>query len=53
MYPAMASEEMLMPDKSPRKPIAKKVADRSLKQKRQDKRDKKDGTPFGGVAPRH
>ncbi len=42
-----------MPDKSPRKPSAKKVPDRSLKEKRQDKKDKKSGnTPFGGVAPR-
>jgi hypothetical protein len=30
-----------MPDKSPRKPISKKVADRSLKEKRIDKKDKK------------
>ena len=30
-----------MPDKSPRKPSAKKPADRSLKQKRQEKKDKK------------
>jgi len=34
-----------MPDKSPRKPSAKKVPDKSLKEKRQDKKDKKDGTP--------
>jgi len=38
-----------MPDKSPRKPSAKKLPDRSLKEKRQDKKDKK-GTSnsFGG-----
>lgn len=42
-----------MPDKSPRKPSAKKIPDRSLKEKRQDKKDKKSGnTPFGGVSPR-
>jgi len=38
-----------MPDKSPRKPSAKKVPDRSLKEKRLDKKHKK--TPnngFGG-----
>jgi hypothetical protein len=39
-----------MPDKVPRKPSAKKPADRSLKEKRQDKRDKKLGNlGFGGV----
>lgn len=38
-----------MPDKSPRKPSAKKPADKSLKEKRQDKKDKKDPhNPFGG-----
>ncbi len=38
-----------MPDKSPRKPTAKKVADKSLKEKRQDKKDKKSGgSTFGG-----
>jgi hypothetical protein len=38
-----------MPDKSPRKPSAKKVPDRSLKEKRADKKDKKSGpNPFGG-----
>lgn len=38
-----------MPDKSPRKPSAKKVPDRSLKEKRQDKKGKKaTGSPFGG-----
>jgi hypothetical protein len=38
-----------MPDKSPRKPSAKKVPDRSLKEKRQDKKGKKtSGNPFGG-----
>lgn len=37
-----------MPDKSPRKPSAKKVPDRSLKEKRQDKKVKKTGNnPFG------
>lgn len=42
-----------MPDKSPRKPSAKKPADRSLKEKRQDKKDKKDGHPgFGGMSGR-
>jgi hypothetical protein len=30
-----------MPDKSPRKPSAKKAPDRSLKEKRMDKKDKK------------
>ena len=35
-----------MPDKSPRKPSAKKVPDRSLKEKRQDKKDKK--SPHNG-----
>ena len=30
-----------MPDKSPRKPSAKKAPDKSLKEKRQDKKDKK------------
>jgi hypothetical protein len=38
-----------MPDKSPRKPSSKKQPDRSLKEKRQDKKDKKTtGNPFGG-----
>jgi hypothetical protein len=38
-----------VPDKSPKKPSAKKVPDRSLKEKRQDKKGKKAGnTPFGG-----
>ena len=42
-----------MPDKSPRKPSAKKTPDKSLKEKRQDKKDKKSGSnPFGGTAPR-
>jgi len=37
-----------MPDKSPRKPTAKKVPDRSLKEKRHDKKEKKaTGNPFG------
>ena len=38
-----------MPDKSPKKPSAKKVPDKSLKEKRQDKKDKRSGSnPFGG-----
>jgi hypothetical protein len=38
-----------MPDKSPRKPSAKKPPDRSLKEKRQEKKDKKaTNNPFGG-----
>jgi hypothetical protein len=38
-----------MPDKSPRKPSAKKVADRSLKEKRVDKKGKKTtNNLFGG-----
>jgi hypothetical protein len=38
-----------MPDKSPRKPSAKKPPDRSLKEKRQEKKDKKaGGNLFGG-----
>ena len=38
-----------MPDKSPKKPSAKKTADRSLKEKRQDKKDKRTGfAGFGG-----
>jgi hypothetical protein len=38
-----------MPDKSPRKPSAKKPADRSIKEKRQEKKDKKaTNNPFGG-----
>ncbi|HEY4409658.1 MAG TPA: hypothetical protein VGO87_07235 [Acidimicrobiia bacterium] len=38
-----------MPDKSPRKPSAKKTPDRSLKEKRMDKKDKKaSNNPFGG-----
>jgi hypothetical protein len=42
-----------MPDKSPRKPSAKKVPDRSLKEKRQDKKEKKDGhTGFAGMSGR-
>lgn len=42
-----------MPDKSPRKPDSKKVADKSLKEKRQDKKAKKAANqPFGGVSPR-
>jgi hypothetical protein len=43
----------IMPDKSPRKPSAKKPPDKSLKEKRQDKKDKKTGnSPFGGGPPR-
>ena len=38
-----------MPDKSPRKPSAKKPPAHSLKEKRQDKKDKKaTNNPFGG-----
>ena len=38
-----------MPDKSPRKPSSKKPPDRSLKEKRQDKKVKKaTNNPFGG-----
>lgn len=38
-----------VPDKSPKKPSAKKTADRSLKEKRQDKKDKRTGfAGFGG-----
>jgi hypothetical protein len=45
--------EAPMPDKSPRKPSAKKLPDRSLKEKRQDKKEKKDGhTSFGGLSGR-
>ena len=41
-----------MPDKSPKKPVAKKTADRSLKEKRQDKKDKRsDHVNFGGLRP--
>ena len=38
-----------MPDKSPRKPSAKKVPDRSLKEKRHDKKEKKGPVGFGGM----
>lgn len=40
-----------MPDKSPKKPSAKKVPDRSLKEKRQDKKDKRSDHKgaFGGL----
>ena len=42
-----------MPDKSPRKPSAKKLPDRSLKEKRQDKKDKKEPhAGFGGMSGR-
>ncbi|MGH9010338.1 MAG: hypothetical protein ACRDYF_10900 [Acidimicrobiia bacterium] len=38
-----------MPDKSPRKPSAKKLPDRSLKEKRMDKKGKKaTNNLFGG-----
>ena len=41
-----------MPDKSPKKPSAKKPADRSLKEKRQDKKDKRSDQPtLGGLRP--
>ncbi|HZI39178.1 MAG TPA: hypothetical protein VFF24_12805, partial [Acidimicrobiia bacterium] len=43
-----------MPDKSPRKPSAKKVPDRSLKEKRADKKDKKSSHDlFGGRSASH
>lgn len=32
-----------MPDKSPKKPVSKKSAERSLKEKRNDKKDKRAG----------
>ena len=38
-----------MPDKSPRKPSAKKPADRSLKEKRQDKKGKKAANSLFGA----
>ena len=39
-----------MPDKSPKKPSAKKPAAHTLKEKRQDKKDKKSGpTGFGAT----
>jgi hypothetical protein len=40
-----------MPDKSPKKPSAKKPADKSLKEKRQDKKDKR--STNGGFAGLH
>jgi hypothetical protein len=40
-----------MPDKSPRKPSARKAPDRSLKEKRQDKKDKKSGHNLFGDIP--
>ncbi len=40
-----------MPDKSPRKPSAKKTPDRSLKEKRQDKKDKKGTNNAFGARP--
>lgn len=40
-----------MPDKSPKKPSAKKPAAHTLKEKRQDKKDKKSGN--GGFAGMH
>lgn len=43
-----------MPDKSPRKPSSKKAPDRSLKEKRADKKDKKSGPdPFGSRSAGH
>jgi hypothetical protein len=47
----MTERESPMPDKSPRKPSAKKVPDKSLKEKRHDKKEKKDGHTggFGGL----
>jgi hypothetical protein len=44
----VGNKEASMPDKSPKKPSAKKTPDRSLKEKRQDKKDKKAAhTAFG------
>lgn len=40
-----------MPDKSPRKPTAKKVAERSLKEKRNDKKQKKSVHDLFGGRP--
>jgi hypothetical protein len=40
-----------MPDKSPRKPSAKKSPDKSLKEKRMDKKDKKAGNNLFGGGP--
>lgn len=40
-----------MPDKSPKKPSAKKPADRSLKEKRNDKKEKRSGGGFAGLHP--
>jgi hypothetical protein len=49
VYRDRENEEAKGPDKSPKKPSAKQVPDRSLKEKRQDKKGKKAGnTPFGG-----
>lgn len=42
-----------MPDKSPRKPSAKKLPDKSLKEKRQDKKDKKGGNGGGFAGMGH
>jgi hypothetical protein len=50
VYREPQSREAPMPDKSPRKPSAKKVPEKSLKEKRHDKHEKKDGhTGFGGL----
>lgn len=38
-----------MPDKSPKKPVSKKDAERSLKEKRQDKKDKRAHKPGFGT----
>jgi hypothetical protein len=50
VYPEMEKDDGgSMPDKSPRKPSAKKVPDRTLKEKRADKKHKQsDPNPFGG-----
>ena len=48
VYNEVKSKEGQMPDKSPRKPSAKKPPDRSLKETRQDKKGKKTtNNPFG------
>jgi hypothetical protein len=53
VYGCHKEARRIMPDKSPRKPSAKKPADKSLKEKRQDKKDKKAGNSvFGGLPPR-
>jgi hypothetical protein len=50
VYRESETREAPMPDKSPRKPSAKKAPEKSLKEKRHDKHEKKDGhTGFGGL----